>query len=86
LAKVVVWNGLLGRTLWVISLPSYVVQLVRYLNQTDYNQMLAEAMDLLQQQLYDFELSWMYFGSWRTMFKEPFDAADDSITVMFHLR
>jgi hypothetical protein len=58
-----------------------VVQLVRYLNQTDYNQLLVEAMDLLQQLLHDFELSWMYFGSWCTMFKEPFEDTEDSITV-----
>jgi hypothetical protein len=81
LAKIVVWNGLRGCTLWIVSLPSRITQLVRYLNQTDYNQLLVEAMDLLLQQQRDFELSWMHFRSWRATFEEPFDPVEDPISV-----
>jgi hypothetical protein len=54
----------------------------QYLNQQDYNQLLVEAMDLLQERMKDTELTWLYFRHWRHLFQEPFElTSDDSVMV-----
>jgi transposase InsO family protein len=78
LAKFVVWNGLWSCIVCrCLSLPSQAMHFVRYLNEQDYNQLLIEAMDLLQSQEGDLELSWVSFRSWKQTLSEPFDSKID---------